>query len=44
MTTKVTEFIAHISSCMTLNLGDILLTGTPVSETGSDNPGDSMIG
>ncbi|MFY0654413.1 MAG: fumarylacetoacetate hydrolase family protein [Cyclobacteriaceae bacterium] len=43
MITPVNQMIAYVSKFMTLNSGDILLTGTPAHGVGQLNPGDHMI-
>tara|TARA_R110000796_G_scaffold41772_2_gene103390 strand:- start:53396 stop:54007 length:612 start_codon:yes stop_codon:yes gene_type:complete len=44
MITNLVDFIVYVSSIMTLNSGDILLTGTPPNGIGKINSGDVMIG
>lgn len=44
MITKLPELIVYVSAIMTLNVGDILLTGTPTLGPGKVNSGDIMIG
>tara|TARA_R110002051_G_scaffold241712_1_gene302071 strand:- start:40882 stop:41493 length:612 start_codon:yes stop_codon:yes gene_type:complete len=44
MITKLAELIVYVSSIMTLNVGDIILTGTPPLGVGKVNSGDLMIG
>lgn len=44
MITKLPELIVYVSQIMTLNVGDILLTGTPALGPGKVNSGDIMIG
>lgn len=44
MITNLVDFIVYVSSIMTLNPGDILLTGTPPKGVGKVNSGDVMIG
>jgi fumarylpyruvate hydrolase len=44
MITSLVDFIVYVSSIMTLNPGDILLTGTPPKGVGKVNSGDIMIG
>ena len=44
MITSVVDFIVYVSAIMTLNPGDILLTGTPPLGVGKINSGDIMIG
>jgi 2-keto-4-pentenoate hydratase/2-oxohepta-3-ene-1,7-dioic acid hydratase in catechol pathway len=44
MITGLADFIVYVSSIMTLNPGDILLTGTPPKGVGKVNSGDVMIG
>lgn len=44
MITTLVDFIAYVSGIMTLNPGDILLTGTPPLGVGKINSGDIMIG
>ncbi|WP_405267438.1 fumarylacetoacetate hydrolase family protein [Cellulophaga sp. Ld12] len=44
MITNLVDFVVYVSSIMTLNPGDILLTGTPPKGVGKVNSGDVMIG
>ncbi|WP_158975796.1 fumarylacetoacetate hydrolase family protein [Cellulophaga sp. L1A9] len=44
MITNLVDFVVYVSSIMTLNPGDILLTGTPPKGVGKVNSGDIMIG
>lgn len=44
MITKLTDLLVYVSSIMTLNVGDIILTGTPPLGVGKVNSGDLMIG
>lgn len=44
MITPLAELIAYVSQFMTLNAGDILLSGTPASGVDQVNSGDEMIG
>ncbi|MDP5231140.1 MAG: fumarylacetoacetate hydrolase family protein [Cellulophaga sp.] len=44
MITKLPELIVYVSQIMTLNVGDILLTGTPALGPGKVNSGDIMTG
>tara|TARA_R110002050_G_scaffold14313_7_gene45279 strand:- start:52133 stop:52744 length:612 start_codon:yes stop_codon:yes gene_type:complete len=44
MITNLVDFIVYVSAIMTLNPGDILLTGTPPNGVGKINSGDLMIG
>ncbi|MFY0627170.1 MAG: fumarylacetoacetate hydrolase family protein [Reichenbachiella sp.] len=44
MITKLDELIEYVSSYMTLNPGDILLTGTPAHGVAKIDSGDEMIG
>lgn len=44
MITTVADFIVYVSAIMTLNEGDILLTGTPPIGVGKVNRGDTMVG
>ncbi len=44
MITTLVDFIVYLSSIMTLNPGDILLTGTPPIGVGKVNRGDVMVG
>ena len=44
MITNLVDFIVYVSSIMTLNPGDILLTGTPPKGVGKVNSGDVMVG
>lgn len=44
MITKLADLIVYVSSIMTLNVGDILLTGTPALGPGKVNSGDIMTG
>ncbi|ADV49607.1 fumarylacetoacetate (FAA) hydrolase [Cellulophaga algicola DSM 14237] len=44
MITNLVDFVVYVSSVMTLNPGDILLTGTPPKGVGKVNSGDVMIG
>ena len=36
--------IAYVSGIMTLNPGDVLLSGTPAKGAGQVNSGDEMVG
>ncbi|MDE3743923.1 fumarylacetoacetate hydrolase family protein [Maribacter polysaccharolyticus] len=44
MITNVAKMIVYVSGIMTLNPGDILLTGTPAKGAGKVNSGDEMVG
>jgi 2-keto-4-pentenoate hydratase/2-oxohepta-3-ene-1,7-dioic acid hydratase in catechol pathway len=44
MITKLTDLLMYVSAIMTLNVGDIILTGTPPLGVGKVNSGDLMIG
>ncbi|QWX84324.1 fumarylacetoacetate hydrolase family protein [Cellulophaga sp. HaHaR_3_176] len=44
MITSLTDFIVYVSMFMTLNPGDILLSGTPAHGVGKINKGDVMVG
>ncbi|KGK29538.1 fumarylacetoacetate hydrolase family protein [Cellulophaga sp. E6(2014)] len=44
MITNLVDFVVYVSSIMTLNPGDVLLTGTPPKGVGKVNSGDVMIG
>lgn len=44
MITPLDQFIEYVSSFMTLNAGDILLSGTPVPGAAKVNAGDVMVG
>tara|TARA_R110000868_G_scaffold30589_2_gene112921 strand:- start:38663 stop:39274 length:612 start_codon:yes stop_codon:yes gene_type:complete len=44
MITNLVDFIVYVSAIMTLNPGDILLTGTPPNGVGKINSGDVMVG
>lgn len=44
MITSVAKMIAYVSGIMTLNPGDVLLSGTPAKGAGQVNSGDEMVG
>lgn len=44
MITKLSDLIVYVSAIMTLNVGDIILTGTPPLGIGKVNSGDFMVG
>jgi 2-keto-4-pentenoate hydratase/2-oxohepta-3-ene-1,7-dioic acid hydratase in catechol pathway len=44
MITKLSDLIIYVSEIMTLNVGDIILTGTPPLGIGKVNSGDFMVG
>ncbi len=44
MITKLPELIVYVSAIMTLNVGDLILTGTPPMGVGKVNSGDIMVG
>lgn len=44
MITKLADLLVYVSSIMTLNIGDIILTGTPPKGVGKVNSGDVMLG
>ncbi|WP_273272996.1 fumarylacetoacetate hydrolase family protein [Maribacter polysiphoniae] len=44
MITSVEKLIAYVAGIMTLNPGDVVLTGTPSKGAGKVNSGDEMVG
>ena len=44
MITSVAKMSAYVSGIMTLNPGDVLLSGTPAKGAGQVNSGDEMVG